>query len=139
MSTQENKAIVRRLADECWNKKNLTVLDDVIGPDCPHHMNGPVNFQGPEGYRAALERWFEAFPDIQATIEDEVAHKVATRGKLTGTHQGELKFDPMPSAIHPTGKRLEMDFASLYRITNGKIVEIWDTADLSWIQQFSQG
>ena len=94
-----------------------------------------------EGYKAALERWFEAFPNIQVTIEDEVAQgdKVATRGRLRGTHQGELKFDPMPSTIPPTGKQLEMDFASLYFITNGKIVEIWDTADLSWIQQFSQG
>lgn len=70
MTTEENKAIVRNYIEECWNKKNLSAIPQFIAPECPHHMNGPVNFAGPEGFKMAIENWSRAFPDLQIIIED---------------------------------------------------------------------
>ena len=34
MSTEENKALIRRYLDETWNKGNVAVLDEVCAQDC---------------------------------------------------------------------------------------------------------
>jgi predicted ester cyclase len=141
MAIEKNTAIVQRYVDECWNKKNVPLVYELVARGCPHHMNGPVNFKGRNGFKGALEAWFKAFPDIQITIEDEVAEgdKIALRWKLKATHQGELYFDGMmPSAIPPTGKHVEIEGMSISRIADGRIVEHWDVVDFNWIQQLGQ-
>ena len=141
MTREENRDIIRRYTEECWNKKNLSMLSEFIAPDCPHHLNGPVNYKGPEGFKEAIENWFRAFPDTKNTIEDEISegNKVVVRGTTTGTHTGELKFPAMPKAIPPTGKRIELSFASIAYMADGKIVENWDIRDVSWIWGLRQG
>ena len=141
MTIEENRNIIRRYIDECWNKRNLSILNEVIAPDCPHHMNGPVNFIGPEGFKGAIENWIRAFPDLHITTEDEISEgtKFVGRGKVVGTHNGELKFPVMPKAISPTGKRIEFQAVSIYYIADGKITENWNTMDGSWIWRLMQG
>jgi predicted ester cyclase len=140
MSIEENKAIVRRLMNECWNKKNMSILDELVEPNCPHHMNGPVNLQGPEDLKNAFGRWLKALPDIELSSEDVVAEgdKVVFRGKIRGTHKGELNFMMMPSPIPATGKQVEIELTYIMHIANGKAAEMWATADYSWIQQLNQ-
>jgi predicted ester cyclase len=140
MSTEENKAIVRRYVEECWNKKSLSTLDELFAPNCLHYMNGRLNHQGPEDYKNALEAWFKAFPDIQHTIEDEVAEddKVVIRLRASSTHNGEMQFPGMPSAIPPTGKNVEIVSMSMSRIADGMIVEQWDIADFRWMQHLAK-
>jgi predicted ester cyclase len=140
MSSKKNKETLRRYVDECWNEKNLSILGDLITPDCPHHMNGPVNFKGPEGFRMAIEQWTKAFPDIKVNVELEMweGDTFASRGTLTGTHRGELKFPQMRSAIPPTGKKIELEFACIHRMADGKIAETWDVLDTNFIRTLSK-
>jgi len=67
----------------------------------------------------------EAFPDTEATIEDQIAEgdKVVTRFTSRGTHQGELW------GIPATGRKVEVRSVSTNRIEGGKIVEHWTSAD----------
>ena len=59
---------------------------------------------------------------------------MVTRGRLTGTHNGDLKFgDAMPKAIPPTGTRLDEGFVSIFYMADGKIVENWNTMNFGWI------
>ena len=66
-----------------------------------------------------------AFPDLQYTVEDQIAEgdKVVTRYTASGTHRGELM------SIVPTGSRVEITGISITRIEDGKIEEIWENYD----------
>ena len=61
------------------------------------------------------------FPDFQATMEDLLAEgdKVALRFTFRGTHQGEFL------GIAPTGKQVTMVGIDIFRIADGRIVELW--------------
>ncbi len=39
MSTEENKALVRRAYEEAWNKRNLDALDELLPPDYDMHRD----------------------------------------------------------------------------------------------------
>ena len=73
-----------------------------------------------------------AFPDMQLTIEDQIAEgdKVVTRWTARGTHQGELM------GIPPTGKQATVTGITVGRVANGKFVESWSNFDaLGMMQQ----
>ena len=42
VSTEANKAIVRRYADEVWNKGNVDVADEIIPTDLVNHIARPT-------------------------------------------------------------------------------------------------
>ena len=44
--------------------------------------------------------------------------------RIAGTHQGEILGVP------PTGKRVAYRSVNLYRMTDGKIAETWQLADI---------
>jgi len=74
MSTEENKALARRLIEEAWNQGNLAVVDELLAPDhVPHHSL--IGQQPPscELYKQFILRTRAAFPDLHATIEDQIA------------------------------------------------------------------
>ncbi len=73
-----------------------------------------------------------AFPDLQATVEDQVAEgdKVASRFTFRGTHRGEL------AGIPPTGNQVEVTGIVISRIEGGKGAEDWSNYDaLGMMQQ----
>ena len=121
MSTEENKAIVRRIYEELWNTRNLEVADEVISAD------GYVNYDtgltpvpgGPEDFKGVVQMVTAAFPDNRHAVEELIAEgdTVVARVTLTGTNEGE--FMGMP----PTGKRIEVNEIHIYRLLEGKIVE----------------
>jgi predicted ester cyclase len=72
MSTEENKALLRRVWDEIYGQGRLDsiedfVLDDVIA----HEPDGDV--RGIEEFKRYLATYFAAFPDTSARIEDVIA------------------------------------------------------------------
>ena len=127
MSTEANKAIVRRIFEEAFGKGNLAVLDEIIAPD---QVNGgpgvlPGMLPGPEGNKMLITAYRNAFPDIHFTIDEQVAegNTVVTRWTAHGTHNGEL------AGLPPTGKSATVVGMGVDRIENGKIVESWGLFD----------
>ena len=132
--SEENKAVVRREAEEIYSHTgNLDAADEIYAPDfIGHDAASPEPIRGPEGVKQYAGMYRSAFPDIQATVEDQTAEgdTVATRWRARGTHQGEL----MGSA--PTGNTVEITGMSFSRISEGKIVEAWYNGDdLGMMQQ----
>jgi steroid delta-isomerase-like uncharacterized protein len=116
-ATEANKALVRRMIEEGWNKHNLALLDELYA-DCVYYNPATGEIKG-EPLKQFLASMLAAFPDIRFTIEDLVAEgdKVVTRWSCTGTHRGEFM------GLAPTGKQLTPSALDIFRIVEGKVVE----------------
>ena len=121
MSTEGNKAIVRRLG-EVLNAGNLDAVDDILAPDYVRHDPNPLLAEaGPNEYKQAFSRLRRAFPDAHWTLEDLLADgdKVIGRWTFRGVHDGPF-FN-----IPPSGKQVTYPIIGIYRVANGRIAEDW--------------
>jgi steroid delta-isomerase-like uncharacterized protein len=131
MSTEDNKALVRRFHAEIWSQGNLTVVDELCAPNFIYHTpSGPI--QGLEGFKQYVTMYRTAFPDLYIPIDDMIAEadKVVTRWTARGTHKGDLM------GIPPTGKQVTIPGILIGRFEGGKFVEGWIEFDaLGMMQQ----
>jgi len=131
MSTQENKALLQRLYEEVWNQGNLATVDELLAAD--YVLHDPAHLvRGQEGFKAYVSAFRAAFPDLQATVEDQIAEedKAAMRFTARATHKGVFQ------GIPPTGKQVTLSGINIQRIVGGKIVENWVNLDaLGLLQQ----
>ena len=121
--SEENKDLVRRYIEECWNRHNIDATDELVSPDYLNHAASPENQRA--GAKYSLNWLFSVFPDHHFDIEDAVAEgdKVAVRGTMTGTHEGELL------GIAPTGERVVVQQVHWFRVADGKVAEHWAVRD----------
>lgn len=130
MSTEDNKAIVRRFFAEV-HQGNLDGAEEVLAVDFVHHQPGSPTLNR-EAFKQLGSVFLSAFPDMQGIIEDQVAEgdKVSTRMTISGTHRGELM------GIPPTGKQITFTEFAIDRLVDGKIAERWNLFDnLGMLQQ----
>lgn len=114
MSTEENKALVRREQEELWNHTgDLDAAGDLFAPELA------------DAARQEAADFRRGFPDVVSTIEDLAAEgdRVAARWRARATHLGQ--YAGMP----PTGKEVEFTGISMYRIEEGEIAESWTVED----------
>ena len=111
MAMEANKAIIRRFLEDL-DRKNFDAL-----------KQHPGLYQTVE--RQPIIR--AAFPDLQTTIEHQVAEgdTVATRGTMRGTHLGPFM------GVAPTSKQLTWSVLLMDTVVDGKIVLHYANAD--WI------
>jgi steroid delta-isomerase-like uncharacterized protein len=102
MSTEEIKARQRRLIEEFINRGDMAVAEDLIAEDHVALDPAPGQEHGRAGLISNLVRMRTAFPDLEWTIEEQVAEgdAVACYFIWRGTHQGAFLGVP------PTGKRV---------------------------------
>ena len=126
MSTENNKAIVRRYTEE-FNKGNFDIVDEVMDANCPHPIAGPGTPPGPEWYKGLLAKVRKSLPDIQYSVKEIVAEgdRVIYCSSISGTHQGPLWYDGSP----PTGRGVEWQGYASMRFENGKVVEYFQVFD----------
>ena len=134
MSTEENKAFMRRFYEEVFNQKNLAAIDDFVAPDFVNRSAAQLGLVSGdlEHVRQFVGVVMQAFPDLHYTVEDMVAEgdKVVTRLTLSGTQQGAFM------GIPATGKHATVSDIEIFRITGGKAVETWVQVDfLGLLQQ----
>ena len=132
MSTEANKASVRRFYDEVFNKKNRAAIDEFIDPNHVDHAAPPGTPGGLKGVKQTLNMYLTAFPDLHFTVEDIIAEgdKVVTRLTCRGTQQGAFM------GIPPTGKQATVMAIDINRFAGGKSVEHWLNMDtLGLLQQ----
>jgi steroid delta-isomerase-like uncharacterized protein len=131
-STEENKALTRRVFEEIWNQGNYDLADELIDPNFVDHDSAmPEEVSGIEGFKEFVSMYRSGFSDTHIVVEDQVAEedKVVTRWMATGTHDGDFW------GLAPTGKRVEITGMEIARISGGKIAEIWDNYDVMGLMQ----
>ena len=130
MDTESQKALVNKYV-ELWDTGNLALADEVLAADFVDHAH-PEFSPGPASVKQAVADFRAAFPDARVTIEQMISEgdTVALRLVLRGTHQGNFAGFP------PTGKQAVLYGMDFIRIANGKLVELWNSADtLNWVLQ----
>jgi len=126
MTSEQNKAIVRRTLEEPW-KGNLDVIDELVASDyVGSDPATPEPLHGPEGVKEFVTTYRAAFPDARIMVEQQLAEGdlVATRWSARGRHEGELL------GIEPTRKDVTVSGCTISRLEDGKIIEEfqnWDT------------
>ena len=130
--SEENKALARDSWERTVNQRDLDAIEEIYAPDFVWH-EPDQDIRGYEQGRQFASTFFDAFPDINITVEDAIAEgdQVATRYTIRGTHRGETEeFGP------PTERQMELEGITIHRIEGGKIVEEWERYDnLSVLQQ----
>jgi steroid delta-isomerase-like uncharacterized protein len=130
MSAEENKTIVRRFFEEGPSKGNISAADDLLSPDFAMHVPLPAS-PGVEGINEVITACRAAFEHLNVTVEDMIAegNTVAARFTARGVHKGN--FMDLPA----TGKPITMTGIEIFRIKDGKIIELWGEANLLGLMQ----
>lgn len=120
--TTKNKALMRRIYDEMWNRANPSLAMAL--------------FDQPEGVERFVRQFLVSFPDLKHTVEEmiEEGDKVAVRFSARGTHQRQWL------GFAPTGLSIEYTGVTWARIQGAQIIAHktwWDKAGL--IEQIAKG
>lgn len=134
MSTEENKALMRRFYEEVFNQRNLAAIDDFIAPNFVNHSATQLGMTGGDldHVKQFLTMILQTFPDLRYTVEDVIAEgdKIAARLTISGTQQGAFM------GIPATGKHAVVSDIEIFRIAGGKALECWVQVDfLGLLQQ----
>src|SRR5205085_11663780 len=130
----DNKALIRRWVEALNNGTWAEAADALFTTTFVVHdpMARPRLAAGPQGMKDFQAPFFAAFPDVQFTVEDQIAEgdKVVARWTARGTHRGEVM------GIAPTGKHVTVTGIAIWRIEEGKMAEMWQNWDaLGLLQQ----
>jgi steroid delta-isomerase-like uncharacterized protein len=118
----DNRQIVQRFMDECWNQGNLNTVMELVADNCRYHDPVfPSLTSGAENIKNHIQTCRNGFPDLMFTIDDTIAERdeVVVHWTGTGTHKGQ--FLGMP----PTNKKASVTGTSIFRLEGSKIVEEW--------------
>ena len=128
MSTEENKAVVRRFWEE-WNKGKeaaMAAIEEFCAPDYVYHGSGGFGDMDLAAMKQMTPAWYTAFPDGHSAVEDLIAEgdKVVSRYTVRATHRGDFMGVPA------TGKVVTYTGIYISRFAGGKCVEDWFSGDM---------
>jgi steroid delta-isomerase-like uncharacterized protein len=127
-SSEQNKAVIRRLYLDILNTGKLELLDEVVAPG----YVGPNGEAGPAGLAATIAPLRAAFPDIQWTLDEVLAEgdKVVVRWTWHGTHQAVFR------GFAPSHRAVSNQAIAIYTLRAGKILAATLQSDrLGFFQQ----
>jgi steroid delta-isomerase-like uncharacterized protein len=119
-SAEDNEDLIRRAMGTMNPASGFAGVEDCFAEGYVRHSSEGSDQTRAE-FRATLESLYDAFPDLEVTVEDLVATDVraAYRWASTGTHKGEYM------GIPPTNRRLTAAGITFSRIDDGLVVEEW--------------
>ena len=132
MSTDQNKALVRQMVEQIFNRGNVSRLGEFLAPDFVEHEELPSEVpSGREAAKQIFTMLHSAFPDFKATIQHLIAEgdQVVLHMTWTGTQKGEFMGVP------PTGKSISIGVIDIIRVAEGKFVEHWGLMDSMTMMQ----
>jgi steroid delta-isomerase-like uncharacterized protein len=129
MTTEHNKAIVRRWLLEGFNNCDLTAVEECLTEDYVNH--GTTEARGHEGGRRVLTQARAYSPDAKITITYMVAEgdMVMVLFTVRGT------YALSPGGASASGKQVTLTMVDVFRFRDGKICEGWVIRDRMEIQE----
>jgi steroid delta-isomerase-like uncharacterized protein len=131
MSTQENKALVRRFIEEIFVKGNVAAVGELAAANFTPR-SWPSVGPGRENLKQAVARVSASLSDVRMTIEDMIAEGDRVAVRLTAQARPTGNFMGIPA----TGKAYTIPEIHIFRVAGGKVAEHWLQADyLGMMQQ----
>jgi steroid delta-isomerase-like uncharacterized protein len=121
-----NVALIRRFYDEVWAKGNLDVADEVFADEYVRHdFREGTPESGAAGQKQIAAGFRAAFPDLTWDVDFLLADGDFVVGRWTaaGTHLGPW------AGVEPTGSRMRFSGINVFRLADGRVVEIWNHRD----------
>jgi len=130
LRADKNKAIVRRVFTDILSQGKFEVAAEIYAKDFVNHET--TKDLGLDESEAVDRGWRAAFPDLELTLEREIAEgdfvTVLWTGRGTNTGSG--------NGLDATGKKAEGRGISIFRVVNGRIKEEWtETSQLLILRQ----
>lgn len=123
----ESARLARRWYD-LFNGVDLDVIDEIVAPDFVSHEPGTGTAQrGPASVRSFFSWYRATFSGARWTIDDLMVagDRVVVRGHGESTYAGDWH------GIPASGQRVTESCINIFRISGGKIREIWfEVSDL---------
>jgi predicted SnoaL-like aldol condensation-catalyzing enzyme len=110
MSTEQNKAVVRRFIEATLNNMDSAFVDELFAPNYVNHLVPG----GREGFKQFFSMMRSAFPDLKMDYKIE---------RLMA--EGDYVMMRASMRISNAGKEATGSGLGEYRLANGKIVEDW--------------
>ena len=134
---ENNKALVRRFFEEVYHLGNLDVADEVLAPNFLDYDVVPGKVVDIEGLKRALAEQAAPFSDFRYSIVEQVAQGDKVVTKIIGSGIHDLKEF---RGVAPSGARLTIEFVTINRVVEGKIVEARHTGNTAslWQQRLQQ-
>ncbi len=119
MSSEQNKALVRRLFGELFNKGDFSKIPEIFAPSWVNMDPGVPPMMGLEGARQLVSMFRSGFPDMNLKVNEIMADAdmVASSFIFSGTQTGEVMGMP------PTGKKVKVEGIGIFRISDGKLIQ----------------
>ncbi len=120
---ERNKAVARKVFEDVMSQGRWDVSEQIHAPGFVARAGKRVETRAQD--LESARGWRSAIPDLAVTIEqilgeaDLVAVRWTARGTNTGTGNG----------LAATGKRLEIEGTTIFKIVDGRIVEEWNAID----------
>ena len=119
MSTEDNKALVRRYYHELVSEQRIDLLAELVAEDAADETRvGPGGSGTRDDFREHLEVLWTNVPDVRATVEDLVAEddRVIAFWRIEGTHAGPV------FGVPATGKPFSGFSISTLTLRDGQVV-----------------
>jgi predicted SnoaL-like aldol condensation-catalyzing enzyme len=110
MSTEQNKAVVRRFIEGTLNNMDSAFVDELFAPNYVNHLVPG----GREGFKQFFSMMRSAFPDLK--VDYKIERLMA---------EGDYVMMRASMRISNNGKEATGSGLGEYRLANGKIVEDW--------------
>jgi predicted ester cyclase len=113
---------VAKRHDDAFNARDVESRTTIEAPDIEVFMPG-VALRGTDQVIQAVKGFWEALPDVRLQAENRVAEgdTVVVQGRLVGTHEGTFRAPP-DLEIPPTGRSVNLPYAAVKRIKDGKLL-----------------
>jgi steroid delta-isomerase-like uncharacterized protein len=121
-SARTPEEVGRLWFERMWDRRELSLIDELLGKNAIGHLEGGEEVVGPEAFAQFQEEFLEAIPDIRLKVNKLLADNsdVCIHWSATGTHRGS------GFGCNATGCPVDFQGVTWLRVKDGVIIEGWD-------------
>lgn len=122
-------AVVERYLYEFWGRGNLSAIHEIFAPEIMMHYLGRERRLTPAQHEAGAKAFRGAFPDLTVAAPNVIVANdyITAYTRWSGTHRGPIsQLGGRAEEIPPTQRRLEWTVLYMFRVRDGRIVEMWE-------------